>query len=159
MFVIGPLAPCRCRSPRMVWAMASLIPCTATRSTPVMRRICARVLTPGAFLLCECGVRRGGGAVAAGTTPAGAGSKRGVMTAKTRCDLRVARAELLGGEIKQRQRLGEDKQMFRTPGAGQRHRDLVRLLFTAGVTQGGQLRRVAFARDNSADDPPPGKRL
>jgi hypothetical protein len=34
----------------IVWASVSLLPCLATRATPVIRRICARVCTSGAFV-------------------------------------------------------------------------------------------------------------
>src|SRR5262249_21373447 len=69
-------------SARLVCAIESLIPWTAMRSTPVIRRICARVSTSGVFLLCEWGLRRGGGGGPAGTGAVGVDSKRGLITAK-----------------------------------------------------------------------------
>ena len=52
----GPLLMAVPIAASMVCARASLMPCTATRSTPVMRRMCARVLTCGACLLCARGL-------------------------------------------------------------------------------------------------------
>jgi hypothetical protein len=57
-----------------------------------------------------------------------------------------------GGEIAQRQGVLQDKEMRRTPGAGQGAGDLVALLLAAGIPQGHQGVRVALARANGADD-------
>ena len=78
-------------SDTIVWAIESLIPCTATRATPGIRRICARVFTAGAFLLWEWGLRRGGVEVGAGLDASHVISKRGLMTEKT-CSLCASHA-------------------------------------------------------------------
>src|SRR5215831_5948484 len=67
----------------IVWAMAVLIPWTATQSTPGIRRRCARVLLAGAFWLWEGGVR-GGVVGLAGQGSSGAGSQRAFITEKAR---------------------------------------------------------------------------
>ena len=72
-----------------------------------MRRIWARVFPAGAFLLCEWGLRRGGGCEARPDDGEGL------------FDLGVARAELDRVEIKERERLPKDKEMLRAPGPGQ----------------------------------------
>ena len=67
-------------------------------------------------------------------------------------DLCVAHAELCRVKIEEGQGLCKDKQVLLTPGAGQRPGDLVCILFAAVVAQGGQVLRVALARDNGTDD-------
>src|SRR5262249_37756475 len=83
-------------SETIVWAIESLIPCTATRSIPVIRRRCARVFTSGAFLLWECGLRRGGvgRGADAGTSPVV--SKRGLMTETARA---ICASQALSGGV------------------------------------------------------------
>lgn len=68
----------------IVCASEALRPWTAPRSTPVRRRMGARVLPSGACVLGEWGLRRGGMGAAAGPGASTAGSKRGWSTEPTR---------------------------------------------------------------------------
>jgi hypothetical protein len=63
--------------------MAVLIPGTATKSTPVIRRMCARVVLAGACWLWAWGLR-GGVVGLVGQGAAGVGAQRGVITEKAR---------------------------------------------------------------------------
>jgi len=82
----------------------------------------------------------------------GGGLEAGLDHGKGVLNLRIAGADLGGVEIKQREGLREDEQMCCAPGAGQRQRDFIRILFTAIVPQRGETTRVTLAGDNSADD-------
>lgn len=91
-----------------------------------------------------CGHRRLGG-----------GLEVGLEHGKGVLDLGVARPELRRVAIEQCQRLCEDKEMLRAPGACQRHGDLVRILLAAVVAQGSQVLRVTLAGDHGTEDPLP----
>ena len=67
-------------------------------------------------------------------------------------DLGVAGFELAGVEVVHLQRLLEDEEMLRAPGAGQGLGNLVFVFVAAIVAQGGQFVGITLAGDNRPDD-------
>jgi hypothetical protein len=139
-------------SAQRVCARDSLMPWTATRSTPVMRRIWARVLPAGAFWRCEWGWRRGG----VGEAGRAGGREARPEDGDGACDLGVARAERAWVAIEERQRVSAATQMLRAPGPGQGQRHLLRLLRAAVMAQSRQGRRSTLPRDDGPDHPQSG---